>query len=349
MSGNTYGKIFRLTTYGESHGKAVGGVIDGCPAGMSIDEAYIKQKLQERQQGCKRNESNEIIWLSGIHNGVTMGTPIAFTIMNNDARFCDYAQEELLLKPSHAHYAYRQKYGYFDHNGGGRASGRETVARVVAGSIAMQYLSSCGISIEAYTLQVGKVKVDGFPCINREEVLTNDMRCPDSGIYNMMKEELAYCNSVGDTAGCQVGCIIKGVPAGVGEPVFEKLSAQLSQAVMSIGAARAFEYGAGMQAAGGYGSQLNDEYNADFSTRHNYGGGISGGIATGEDIYFTVAFKPVPTLMRDVPTVDIYGKAAVLKATGRHDVCLAPRVLPVVESMAALCIINSILEFKAYK
>ncbi len=349
MSGNTYGKIFRLTSYGESHGKAVGGVIDGCPAGISINETYIKQKLQERQQGCKRNELNEIVWFSGIRGGVTTGTPIAFAIMNKDVRSSDYDQEEVLLKPSHAHYAYWQKYGYFDHNGGGRASGRETVVRVVAGSIAMQYLQNMGISIQTYTLQIGKAEVYGFPGIVKTGAVVNDLHCPNADIYVLMKKELSYCSSAGDTAGCKVGCIIKGMPVGAGEPVFEKLSAQLAQAIMSIGAARAFEYGAGMQAAGGYGSQLNDEYNADFTTKHNYGGGISGGIATGEDIYFTVAFKPVPTLMRDVPTVDIHGKPAVLKAVGRHDVCLSPRVLPVVESMAALCMINSVLEFKAYK
>ncbi|MBP5413113.1 MAG: chorismate synthase [Bacteroidales bacterium] len=349
MSGNTFGNIFRVTTFGESHGPALGGVIDGCPSGIKVDEAFIRQQLLRRQKGSKRKEPDEITWFSGLLDGVTTGTPLAFAVYNKDARPSDYRQEEFLLKPSHAHYAYKEKYGVFDYCGGGRASGRETVARVIAGSIAMQYLMKQNIFIQAYTLQIGDAQVRNFPYMDLSSAAENAFCCPQEEVYKAMQQILLQCENTGDTVGCKVGCVIKGVPAGLGEPVFGKLSARLAGAMMSIGAAKGFEYGAGMHAAASYGSQINDQYKTDFSTKHNFSGGISGGISTGEDIYFNVAFKPVPTLMQDMPTIDIKGNPAILKATGRHDVCISPKVLPVVESMAALCIIDSLLELKAYK
>ena len=348
MAGNTFGKIFRVTTFGESHGKAVGGVIDGCPAGMHINMQQIEEKLRQRQSSSLRQETNETIWLSGLLNGITTGTPIAFLIPNRDMRPEDYRQEEFLLKPSHAHYVYWQKYGLFDHQGSGRASGRETAARVVAGCIAMQYLEQQHIHIEAYTLQIGNVKTEGFPYAELSSAKDNLLHCPDQEQAARMQAVLDDCRQRGDSVGCKVGCVATGVPVGIGEPIFDKLSADLAKAMLSINAAKAFELGLGSEFAHSYGSRVNDLYKSDFSTEHNYSGGITAGISTGEPVYFTVTFKPVPTLMQDQPTVDINGHAATLQAKGRHDICLCPRVLPVVEAMTALCLTDKILEFKAY-
>ncbi len=348
MSGNCFGKIFRVTTFGESHGQAVGGVIDGCPAGMHINQQQIKEQLRRRQATSQRQETNEIVWLSGLLNGTTTGTPIAFLIPNHDIRPQDYQQEKKLLKPSHAHYVYWQKYGIFDHQGSGRASGRETAARVVAGCIAMQYLEQQHIHIEAYTLQIGAAKVEGFPHLELSSAKENILHCPNMEQASQMLAILDDCRQHGDSVGCKVGCMATGMPVGIGEPVFDKLSADLSKAMLSINAAKAFELGLGSEFANSYGSQVNDLYKPDFTTEHNYSGGITAGISTGEPIYFTTTFKPIPTIMQDQPTVDLNGQAATLQATGRHDICLCPRVLPVVEAMTALCLIDKYLEFKAY-
>lgn len=349
MAGNSYGRIFRLTTFGESHGIAVGGIIDGCPANIEIDEDFIQQKIAQRQVGAPRNDKNTIIWLSGLLNGKTTGTALAFMIYNDDHHSKDYQQEQFILKPSHGHYVYLKKFGVFDYRGGGRASGRETIVRVIAGCIAMQYLKTFNIDIQSYTLQIGNAKIENFPHNNFTIANTNRFHCPDKMIAEQMEDILVDCRNNGDTIGCKVGCIVKNLPIGLGNPIFDKLSADLAKAIMTINAAKGFEYGIGYKFAESYGSQVNDLYNSDFSTKTNYSGGITAGISNGEILYFTCVFKPIPTIMKDQESIDIYGQKATLKGKGRHDICLAPRVLPIVEAMAALCLINHLLEFNAYK
>ncbi len=348
MAGNSFGDLFRITSFGESHGPYIGGVVDGCPAGISIDFNAINEVLRQRQITSKRQESNTIEWLSGLMDGKTTGAPIAFIVPNKNMVSADYKQDATLLKPSHANYVYWKKYGIFDYWGSGRASGRETVVRVVAGCIAKQYLSSYNIDIKSYTIQIGEAVFADFPNMT-DEAEHNILHCPSESVAKKMLAILEQCNQKGDTIGCKIGCIVKNLPLGLGEPVFDKLSADLSKACMSINAAKAFEYGVGFKAAQMYGSQCNDLYNTDFSTKTNHNGGILAGISNGELLYFTVAFKPIPTIMQNQQTVDIHGNMAVFQACGRHDVCVSPKVLSVVEAMTAICLINHLLKFKAYQ
>ena len=348
MAGNSFGDLFRITSFGESHGQCIGGVIDGCPAGITIDFDAIDAVLRQRQMFAKRQEPNKIEWLSGLLDGKTTGMPIAFVIPNTNTNAEDYTQDAHLLKPSHANYVYWQKYGLFDYNGSGRASGRETVVRVVAGGIAKQYLLLQNIDIKSYTIQIGEVAFTDFPNVEGEAE-NNILRCPDAAIAENMLDILEKCRRNGDTVGCKIGCVVNNLPLGLGEPVFDKLSADLAKACMSINAAKAFEYGIGYRAAEMYGSQCNDLYNSDFTTKTNHNGGILAGLSNGEMLYFTVVFKPIPTLMRNQETVDIYGNTAVFKACGRHDVCVAPKVLSVVEAMTAICLTDHLLKFNAYK
>jgi chorismate synthase len=358
MASNSIGNVFVLTTFGESHGKAVGGVIDGCPANIEVDYALIQSKLQQRNTTPfpknRRKEDDAVEFLSGILDGKTTGTPIAFVIPNKDARSEDYVQEVQALKPSHAHYVYWQKYGLFDHRGGGRASARETASRVVGGCFAMMLLKQYHIEIKAYTTQIGSEKWSH----SLEEigiVEENNLHCPDLEIAQEMLNELEKTMQNNDTVGCKVGCVVKNVPVGLGEPVFDKLSADLAKAMLSIPAAKGFEYGLGFAAAEKHGSEANDIFTADFRTKTNFSGGIQGGISNGEPIYFSVAFKPIPSLMQDQPTVNTKGEPCILHGKGRHDICAAPRVLPVVEAMAALTLADHLLRnekvinLKSYK
>ena len=347
MASNSTGKVFVLTTFGESHGKAIGGVIDGCPADITVDYALIRSKLQQRNTAPfpknRRKETDEVTFLSGILDGKTTAMPIAFVIPNGDARSADYEQEQQAMKPSHAHYVYWQKYGLFDHRGGGRASARETASRVVGGCFAMMLLRQFNVQIKAYTTQIGGVKWNGLTEEIDTAAVGNELHCPDLATERQMLKELDETAKHGDTLGCRVGCVLTGVPIGLGAPVFDKLSADLAKAMLSIPAAKGFEYGLGFDAAARRGSEANDIFLPNFRTKTNFSGGIQAGISNGETIYFSVAFKPIPGIMQDQPTVNIKGEPCILKGRGRHDICAAPRVLPVVEAMAALTLADHLL------
>lgn len=350
---NAIGNIFRLTTFGESHGPASGGIIDGMPAGFKVDFDAIERQMQRRRPGqsdlvTQRSEPDTVRFLSGMLDGVTTGTPIGFVIENSNQRSGDYEEMRHLFRPSHADYTYIAKYGLRDHRGGGRASARETAARVAAGALAMQVLESYGIKIWAYTSQIGNIHVSHtYQAFTPEMVDTNPVRCPDSAAAAGMTDLIRRAKQAGDSIGGVITCIIQGCPAGLGEPVFDKLQARLAQAMMSIPAAKGFDYGLGFEYAGYLGSEMIDSFTtaADGSihTVSNHSGGIQGGISNGEDIYMRVAFKPVATLLRDINTIDDRGRKAVLHARGRHDPCVLPRAVPVVESMAAIVLLDSIL------
>ena len=346
---NTFGHIFRLTTFGESHGPAIGGVIDGCPAGLHLDFAAIKRSVALRSPqttagSTKRCEADNIEFLSGIYEGVTLGTPIAFIIRNKDVRSEDYADLEHIYRPGHADYTYDMRYGIRDHRGGGRASARTTVAQVVAGAIAEQWLAKQGISFSAYVDQIGPILIPDQTDGN--DVNKSPLRCPDKFTEALWLDLLEQVREEGDSIGGAVRCEIKGVPAGVGEPIFNKVQAALASAMLSIPAAKGFEYGLGMSAAAAQGSESNDEMllkkgKVKFNT--NRAGGLLGGITTGEPIYFRVAFKPVSSISQPQRTVTDSGQAVALQISGRHDVCVAPRAVAVVRAMAALTIIDQIL------
>lgn len=350
---NTIGNIFRLTTFGESHGPASGGIIDGIPAGFKVDFEAIERQMQRRRPGqsdlvTQRNEPDTVKFLSGLLDGVTTGTPIGFIIENSNQRPGDYEEMRHLFRPSHADYTYTAKYGLRDHRGGGRASARETAARVAAGALAMQILESQGIKIWAYTSRVGKIHVNhSYQAFTPEMVDTNAVRCPDSSVAPKMADLIRRVRQAGDSIGGTVTCVIQGCPVGLGDPVFDKLQARLAQAMMSIPAAKGFDYGLGFEYAGYLGSEMIDSFTTDadgsIRTVSNHSGGIQGGISNGEDIYMRVAFKPVATLLRDVATIDDQGRAAVLHARGRHDPCVLPRAVPVVEAMAAIVLLDSLL------
>lgn len=357
MSGNTFGNIFRLTTFGESHGAALGGVIDGCPAGLRIDMNFIKKEMLRRSTGTmnsvsSRKENDKVEFLSGLVDGVTTGTPLAFIIINNDIRSSDYSELKNIFRPSHADYTYFMKYGIRDHRGGGRASARETAVRVAAGAIAKIFLNEKKISIHACTAQIGNVSVEKeLADIDYIKAEKNILYCPDPRISDKMLSYLGTLKEKGDTAGGVASCIIKGCPAGLGEPVFDKLQSDLAKAMMSIPAAKGFEYGKGFAAAGMTGSQHNDAYavkNKKIIIQSNNAGGILGGISSGENIYFRVAFKPVSSIGMKQKTVDMKGNVKEIKIKGRHDVCVLPRVIPVVEAMAAMTIADHYLRYKAY-
>ena len=349
---NSIGNILRLTTFGESHGVAVGGVLDGYPAGVLIDEEFIRGEMKRRRPGqsaitTSRNEADEVQFLSGIFEGRSTGAPIAFTIMNSNNRSADYENLREAFRPSHADYVYDCKYGVRDHRGGGRSSARETAVRVCAGALAKLALRQLGINITAYTSQVGELALAAdYTAYDLSLAESNAVRCPDAGVAAEMEQLIMEVKRAGDTVGGVVTCVVKGAPVGLGEPLYGKLSASLASAMMSINAAKGFDYGNGFAAATGRGSQQNDIfYNNDgnIATRTNNSGGIQGGISNGNDIYFRVAFKPVATLLMEQPTVTKDGEETVLLARGRHDPCVVPRAVPVVEAMAALVLLDHCL------
>lgn len=355
---NGFGTIFRVTTFGESHGAAVGGVIEGMPPGIKIDIDRVQYDLDRRRPGqsaivTNRDEKDRVKVLSGLFEGTTTGTPIGFIIENENQHSNDYDNMKDTFRPSHADYTYTSKYGIRDHRGGGRSSARETISRVVAGAFARQALESIGIDIYAYTSQVGHISLDGdYTCYDKTVIETNAVRCPDPDVAGKMIDYIASVKAEGDTVGGIITGVIKGVPAGLGEPVFDKLQARLGFAMLGINAVKGFEYGVGFEGAGKKGSEIIDSFtseNGQITTRTNYSGGIQGGISNGADIYFRVVFKPVATLLKDVNTVDKAGNDVVLHAKGRHDPCVLPRAVPIVEAMAAITILDSYLLNKTVK
>lgn len=350
---NTIGKIFTFTGFGESHGPAIGGVIDGMPAGVAINLEEVQHELDRRRPGqslitTARKESDTVEILSGLFEGVTTGCPIGFVIRNENQLSRDYGQLRDAFRPSHADFTYTTKYGIRDYRGGGRSSARETATRVVAGAFARQALAHMGISIQAYTSQVGEIKLDrSYDELDLSLTESNPVRCPDMQVAEEMERLILAVKKDGDTIGGVVSCVIKGVPAGVGDPVFGRLGARLSEAMMSINASKGFEYGLGFGGVGLRGSQVMDRFvsgaDGKIGVASNNSGGIQGGISNGEDIYFRVAFKPVATLMQDVETVDMNGNEILLKARGRHDPCVVPRAVPIVEAMAAIVILDAVL------
>lgn len=348
---NSFGNIYRLTSFGESHGAAIGGVIDGVPAGISIDTEQIQHQLNRRRPGqsdivTARRESDTVRILSGLFEGRTTGTPIGFVIENNDQHSGDYDNIRDIFRPSHADYTYTTKYGMRDHRGGGRSSARETAARIVAGAIASQALAMKGVEIFAYTSSVGNISVQApYSAFSPEDVDANAVRCPEAATAGKMIELIKRVKSAGDTIGGTITGVIRNCPVGLGEPVFDKLHARLAYAMMSINAAKGFDYGLGFEGAGNLGSEMADMFvpGTPLSTLTNHSGGIQGGISNGADIYFRVAFKPVATLLRDIDTVDRNGNPAVLHAKGRHDPCVLPRAVPIVEAMAAMTLLDALL------
>lgn len=346
---NSFGQLLRLTTFGESHGAAVGGVLDGYPAGVVIDEDFIRGEMQRRRPGqsaitTQRNEQDEVQFLSGIFEGRSTGTPIAFVIANSNNRSSDYENLRDAYRPSHADYVYDCKYGVRDHRGGGRSSARETAVRVCAGALAKLALRQLGISVRAFTSQVGTIVLDGdYTEYDLSLAETNAVRCPHAVKAAEMERLIMEVKRDGDTVGGVVTCVVKGAPVGLGEPLYGKLTSSLAHAMLSINAAKGFEYGNGFASAAGRGSQQNDIfYNNDgaIATRTNNSGGIQGGISNGNDIYFRVAFKPVATLLKEQDTVSRNGENTTLLARGRHDPCVVPRAVPVVEAMTALVILD---------
>lgn len=344
---NTFGNLFRVTTFGESHGLALGGVIDGCPAGIELDVKLIQKDLDRRKPGqskitTQRKENDEVRILSGVFEGKTTGTPIGFTIENTNQKSKDYSHIKDSYRPSHADLVYDEKYGFRDYRGGGRSSARETVSRVVAGAIAKQFLK--GISIDAYVNQVGRIKSDKtYAELNLKDAENNIVRCPDLEVAEQMINFISETKKKGDTVGGVIRCVIKGVPMGLGEPVFDKLHARLGSAMLSINAVKGFSYGSGFDGVQMYGSDHNDMFNTDKSTKTNFSGGIQGGISNGMDIYFDVAFKPVATLIQAYETIDQQGNIVQTHGKGRHDPCVVPRAVPIVEAMAALVIADFML------
>ncbi len=344
---NKFGKIFTLTSFGESHGIAIGGVIDGCPPNKEIDLSKVQHDLDRRRPGqskivTQRKESDKVEFLSGIFDGKTTGTPIGFIIVNKDQKSKDYDHIKDIFRPSHADFVYQKKYGIRDYRGGGRSSARETACRVVAGSIAKQVLNE--ISFNAFVSKVGNIEINSdFSKINFDNTEKNPVRCPDLKKAKEMESLIKTIRKDGDTIGGIVSCVIKNVPVGIGEPVFDKLHAELGKAMLSINAVKGFEYGSGFSGVEMRGSEHNDEYKSDESTKTNFSGGIQGGISNGMDIYFNVAFKPVATIMKDQKTIDASGEETNISGKGRHDPCVVPRAVPIVESMAALVILDMIL------
>jgi chorismate synthase len=340
MSGNIFGSVFKVTTFGESHGHSIGGVIDGCPAGVRLDLNIIQKDLNRRRPGqsaivTQRKEPDKVTLFSGIFEGKTTGTPIGFAIHNTDQKSKDYSHIQDNYRPSHADYVYDEKYGFRDYRGGGRSSARETASRVVAGAIAKQFLSP--ITIDAYVSAVGSLKLKTNPSeVDLSKIEENIVRCPDAKMASEMEDLIKKIRKNGDTVGGIITCVIKNVPAGLGEPVFNKLHAELGKAMLSINAVKGFEYGSGFEGTQKKGSEHNDLFNSDGSTKTNYSGGIQGGISNGMDIYFNVAFKPVATIMKNQPTINSKGKKVQMQGKGRHDPCVVPRAVPIVEAMAAL-------------
>lgn len=344
MAGNRFGNKFSITTFGESHGEGIGGVIDGCPSGIILDFDFIQSELDRRKPGqsaivTQRKEPDEVQFLSGIFEGKTTGTSIGFFIPNTNQKSNDYSEIKDTYRPSHADFVYDKKYGFRDYRGGGRSSARETAARVVAGAIAKQIIPE--ISIQAYVSAVGKIKVDKFYTdLDLSLTETNVVRCPDLEKALEMENYIKEVKKAGDSVGGVITCVIKNVPIGLGEPVFDKLHAELGKAMLSINAVKGFEYGSGFAGTEMLGSQHNDLFNADGTTKTNFSGGIQGGISNGMDIYFNVAFKPVATLIQNQEVLTNTGEIITLHGKGRHDPCVVPRAVPIVEAMTAITLTN---------
>ena len=357
MAGNIFGNTFRITTFGESHGPAIGVIIDGCPAGLPIDESFIQSELARRRPGqskivTQRKEGDRAELLSGIFEGCSTGTPITLIIYNADARSKDYSHIADKFRPSHADYTYHTKYGRRDYRGGGRSSARETAARVAAGAIAKLFLRREGIDIRAYVSQVGHLAT---PLSHREvdldRIEETPVRCPDPELAPQMIDYIKSVRKDGDTIGGIVTALITGCPPGLGEPVFDKLHADLAKAMLSINACKGFEYGSGFEGVRMRGSEHNDAFykreNGEIATKTNYSGGIQGGISNGMDIYFRVAFKPVATIVPSQPSVNEAGEAVTVEGKGRHDPCVVPRAVPIVEAMAALVLTDHLLRHRS--
>jgi len=355
---NTYGKIFKITTFGESHGVGVGVVLDGCPAGLAIDTGFIQKELGRRRPGqskitTQRQEEDKIEILSGVFEGKSTGVPIAMVVYNGDQRSKDYSHIADKYRPSHADYTYDQKYGIRDYRGGGRSSARETLARVAAGAIAKQLLATIGVEISAYVSQAGPLKLEkSYWELDLDTTDDNIVRCPDQAMAEKMIAFIDETRKNRDTVGGVVSCVVKNTPVGLGEPVFDKLHAELGKAMLSINAVKGFEYGSGFEGVSLYGSQHNDAFYVEkdkVKTRTNFSGGIQGGISNGEAIYFRVAFKPVATLMMDQSSINNRGEAVTVSGKGRHDPCVVPRAVPIVEAMAALVLADFYLRNKVVK
>ena len=349
MTRNTFGNLFTLTTFGESHGEAVGGVIDGMPAGIDIDIDFIQQELNRRRPGqssltTSRQEADKVELLSGVFEGKSTGCPIGFIVRNTNQHSQDYENLRCLFRPSHADFTYEQKYGVRDHRGGGRSSARITISRCVGGALAKLVLRQWGISVQAYTSQVGPIALErDYHLYDLEQTESNAVRCPDAEKAAQMASLITLMKQEGDTIGGVITCVIKGCPAGLGEPEFGKLHAALGSAMLSINAVKGFEYGEGFDGVSARGSEQNDMFqNIDgkITTKTNHSGGIQGGISNGQDIYFRVAFKPVATILTEQKTVDKEGNQIAFKAKGRHDPCVLPRAVPIVEAMAAMTILD---------
>ncbi len=349
---NTFGKIFTLTTFGESHGEAVGGIVDGMPAGIEIDMDFIQREMARRRPGqskvtTSRNEADEVKLLSGVFEGKTTGVPIGFVVYNRNQHSKDYDNMRMLYRPSHSDFTYTQKYGIRDHRGGGRSSARITLSRVVGGALAKLALRQLGISVQAYTSQVGGIKLErDYHLYDLSKVESSVVRCPDTEKSKEMEKLIMEVKDQGDTIGGVITCVVKGCPIGLGEPEFDKLHAQLGAAMLCINAVKGFEYGEGFDGVSWRGSEQNDVFindNGRISTATNHSGGIQGGISNGQDIYFRVAFKPVSTILREQHTVDVEGNPTILNARGRHDPCVLPRAVPIVEAMTAMVLLDNYL------
>lgn len=353
MAGNTFGSCFKLTTFGESHGPALGGIIDGCPAGLKLDFDAIQTEMVRRKPGqsaivTQRKEPDEVKFLSGLFEGVTTGTPIGFVIENTNQKSKDYGHIKDTFRPSHADYTYQQKYGIRDYRGGGRSSARETACRVVAGAIAKQLLND--IQIKAYVSSVGEIGLNKpYQQLDFSLIESNPVRCPDPEMAQIMEDHIRQIRKEGDTIGGTISCVIQGVPVGLGEPVFDKLHAELGKAMLSINAVKGFEFGSGFAGTRLKGSQHNDLFNEDGSTQTNHSGGVQGGISNGADIYFNVGFKPVATIMQKQDALNTSGEIVEMQGKGRHDPCVVPRAVPIVEAMAALVIADAWLLNKLAK
>jgi chorismate synthase len=353
MAGNCYGTLFRITTFGESHGHSIGGIIDGCPPGIELDTDAIHFEMQRRKPGqssivTQRKEDDEVQFLSGIFEGKTTGTPIGFTIKNTNQKSGDYSQNIETYRPSHADYVYEKKYGIRDYRGGGRSSARETACRVVAGAIAKQVLTD--VKINAFVSSVGNISINKpYQELNFSSIESNAVRCPDIETAKKMEKHILEIKKQGDTIGGTITCVIQNVPIGLGEPVFDKLHAELGKAMLSINAVKGFEYGSGFCGSQMKGSEHNDLYNSDGTTKTNLSGGIQGGISNGMDIYFRVAFKPVATLIQKQEVLSSENLIIEQQGKGRHDPCVVPRAVPIVEAMAAIVLADFYLLNKSYQ
>ncbi len=352
MAGNSFGQFFRITTFGESHGAAIGVVVDGCPAGVDFDLAFIQQQMDRRRPGqsalsTDRNEADRVEVLSGVFDGKTTGTPVAMLLRNADQRSGDYDALKDVYRPSHADYTYEARYGLRDHRGGGRSSARETAARVAAGALAQLLLRHWGVHIQAYVSAVGPIEVEKpYTELDLAQIDSNAVRCPDATTAAQMEALITQLKAEGDSVGGVITCIASGLPAGWGEPVFDKLEADLAKGMLSINAVKGFEIGSGFAAAAGRGSAFNDAFellNGRVRTQSNHSGGIQGGISNGEEVYFRVAFKPVATIGKSQQTLTTRGEATALQAKGRHDPCVVPRAVPIVEAMTALVLADHAL------